>query len=108
MRVRTGKSFSRQFKRLIRKYPSLDDDVEAFVYDLLKAPLSGIPLGKNCYKHRLSLKSKGLGKSGAARLITCVKMIDGVLTLLSIYDKSESDTISKARLDDLLREEGLD
>jgi hypothetical protein len=35
-------------------------------------------------------------------------MIDGVLTLLSIYDKSESDTISKARLDDLLREEGLD
>ena len=64
-------------------------------------------MGRKCYKVRLPIASKGKGKSGRARVITYVKLTDELIVLLSIYDKSEEDTIDNARLDALLREEGL-
>jgi hypothetical protein len=59
-------------------------------------------LGKDCYKIRLSIKSKGKGKSGGARIITCVKVIDGNVYLITIYDKSEKESISNKELKELL------
>jgi hypothetical protein len=74
----------------------------------LNNPFQGVSLGQGCYKIRLSIGSKGQGKSGSARVITLVKLQNNRITLLSIYDKAEYDTITKARLDDLIKEEGLD
>jgi hypothetical protein len=59
-------------------------------------------LGKDCYKIRLAIASKNKGKSGGARVITLVKIIDELVTLLFIYDKSEQEDISNAELQDLL------
>ena len=50
-------------------------------------------MGKDCYKVRMSIESKNKGKSGGARVITCVKIIDEVVYLLAIYDKSERSTL---------------
>jgi hypothetical protein len=74
---------------------------------LLADPRTGEPLGRDCYKVRVRIEAKGKGKSGGARAITCVKIIGEQIILLTIYDKSEQDSISDKERDDLLRENGL-
>jgi len=68
--VKTISVFERQFKKLAKKYRSLKTDLESLVADLEKEPSIGTPLGKNCFKVRLSITSKNKGKSGGARVIT--------------------------------------
>jgi hypothetical protein len=46
----------------------------------------------------LAIKSKGKGKSGGARVITYVQVINKTIFLLSIYDKSEKENISDKEL----------
>lgn len=64
------------------------------VASLLKDPRQGVEVYKNCYKVRFLIKSKGKGKSGGGRLITCVKVVQEKIYLLSVFDKSEKDTIT--------------
>jgi len=94
-------NFTRELKQLKKKYPSILQDVGKLVADLSERPLQGTPLGGNCYKIRLAISSKGQGKSGGARVITCVAVMQDKLTLLAIYDKSEQETISDERLKEL-------
>lgn len=65
---------------------------------LIKDPASCKPLGNNCFKIRMAISSKNKGKSGGARVITYVKIVDEIVYLLSIYDKSDIDTISDGEL----------
>lgn len=55
----------------------------------------------------MSIAAKNKGKSGGARVITCVKVVGETVYLLTIYDKSEQESISDNERDDLLRENGL-
>lgn len=66
--------------------------------------MQGISLGLGCYKLRLSIKSKGKGKSGGARVITHVKVIEKSVTILSIYDKSEQESLHFAELKRIVSE----
>jgi hypothetical protein len=52
----------------------------------------------DCYKIRLLIKSKGKGKSGGGRLITCVRFYKSTVFLLAVYDKSEFESISLKEL----------
>lgn len=63
----------------------------------------GTPLGNECYKIRLAIRSKGQGKSGGARVITHVWVSETTVFLLSIYDKSEAETISDKDLKERLK-----
>jgi hypothetical protein len=58
---------------------------------LKKNPEQGTNLGNNCFKIRLSVASKGKGKSGGARVITNIVISDDTVYLLTIYDKSEKE-----------------
>ena len=69
-----------------------------------KNPKSGTYLGNNCYKVRMAISSKGKGKSGGARVITFVKVVNEVVYLASIYDKSEKSDISVEELNSLFGE----
>ena len=62
--------FDRQFKRLVKKLPSLKKELKELSDSLEQNPAQGTPIGKNCYKIRLAIASKGKGKSGGARVIT--------------------------------------
>ncbi|WP_262489446.1 type II toxin-antitoxin system RelE/ParE family toxin [Hymenobacter sp. IS2118] len=64
-------------------------------------------LGRDCFKVHMRIKSKNTGKSGGARVITCVKIVGKKIYLLTIYGKSEQDSISDKERDELLRENGL-
>jgi mRNA-degrading endonuclease RelE of RelBE toxin-antitoxin system len=105
--VETGRHFEREIKRLKKRYASLPNDFAVLLDQLEAEGTVGIPLGRNCYKIRLAIASKGKGKSGGARVITYVRVLAGVVTLLSIYDKSESDTLRDTERDALLKENGL-
>jgi hypothetical protein len=61
------KFFQKSFKALLKKYPSLTGDFEELLNRLDTLPQIGTPLGNDCFKIRLAIKSKGRGKSSGAR-----------------------------------------
>lgn len=95
--------FDKQLKRLSKKYPSLKSDFAALVDDLANKPRQGTPLGKSCFKIRMSISSKGKGKSGGARIITNIVVTQNTVFLLAIYDKSNKETITDMELKELLK-----
>ncbi|MEO6283568.1 MAG: type II toxin-antitoxin system RelE/ParE family toxin [Dyadobacter sp.] len=94
--------FKKELKRLAKKYASLREDVFELGESLADNPVQGTPIGKDCFKIRLAIKSKGRGKSGGARVITCVFTLQEKVVLLSIYDKSGKENINAKELNDLL------
>ena len=100
--------FDKNYKRLERKYPSLKEDFGKLALSLIDNPNQGIVMADNFRKIRLSIKSKGKGKSGGARIITinCLSSDnDGIITLLSIYDKSDMDSITIKELREIWENE---
>ena len=60
-------SFSRDAKRLSKKYASLKGELQTLQSELLQNPRLGTLIRENTYKIRLAVKSKGKGKSGGWR-----------------------------------------
>ena len=93
--------FERKYKRFSKKFPSLSSELEDLEQELLSNPKLGEPLGANLYKIRLASQDKGKGKSGGFRVITYLvqELKDSYeIFLITIIDKSEESTISKAAL----------
>jgi len=95
--------FSREIKKLAKKYPSLKNGFADLIDSLKTKPKQGVSLGNNCYKIRLAISSKGKGKSGGSRVMTHLKISKTTIYLLSIYDKSEKENISDTELKELLK-----
>jgi hypothetical protein len=93
--------FDKQVKRLAKKYPSLKHDLVQLVEKLSAEPKQGKALGNNFYKVRLAIASKGKGKSGSARVITYIKIIETTVYMTSIYDKSEKESITDNELEQI-------
>ncbi len=94
--------FDHQLKRLVKKFPSLKTEFANLVESLEKDPTQGKAIGNHCYKIRLAIKSKGKGKSGGARVITHIQVVETTVFLLAIYDKSEQQDISDKEIAFLL------
>lgn len=101
--VKTIAVFEKQAKRLIKKYASLKTELMELVQELKENPKQGTAIGKNCFKIRIAIASKGKGKSGGARVITNFMVADTAVYLLSIYDKSEQGNLINKELDELLK-----
>lgn len=96
-------NFKRELKKIAKKYPSFKDDL-ANLFEMLKdEPIQGKALGNNCYKIRLAITSKSKGKSGGARIITYLQILQNTIYLLSIYDKSEKENIPDKEIKALLK-----
>ena len=99
-------AFVRNMKRLAKKYKSFLSDLARFRKDLIENPAMGVDLGNGVRKIRMAVKSKGKGKSGGVRVITfnvIINETDAKITLLTVYDKSEQETISDKEIRILLR-----
>jgi mRNA-degrading endonuclease RelE of RelBE toxin-antitoxin system len=112
--VKITKSFKTAAKPLLKKYQSLSKDLLTLEKDLLLTPRLGTSLGKDTYKIRLKIASKGKGKSGGARVISLVEttivgyaeiISDEEITvnLITIYDKGDVNNISDKELKDLIQ-----
>jgi len=95
--------FERELKRLAKKFPSLKSDFPPLLTSLKEKPGQGTPLGNDCYKIRIAITSKGKGKSGGARVITCFKIVSETVFLLTIFDKSEQENIPDKEIKELLK-----
>jgi mRNA-degrading endonuclease RelE of RelBE toxin-antitoxin system len=102
--IETIPYFDKQAKKLAKKHKSLKQDLKALFESLEINPNQGIKLTENTYKIRLAIKSKAKGKSGGARVITHIKIIEETVYLLSIFDKSSTDSISNDAIIELLKE----
>lgn len=101
--VETIPVFEKQVKRLIRKYPSLKQELFTVVAQLQDNPFLGISLGNSCYKIRIAIASKGKGKRGGARIVTHIVVSTTTVYLLNIFDKSKKETLTDSELEQLLQ-----
>ena len=74
------------------------------IEELENNPRKGTSLGNHCFKIRLSVASKGRGKSGGARVITHFYIENDTVFLLAIYDKGQRTDISDEEIKDLMTE----
>ena len=96
-------SFKSEAKKLIKRYASLSKELIVLEAQLQENPTKGTPLGNDVYKIRISIASKNKGKSGGARIISYVKVIEANVYLITIYNKGEKDFISDKEIDRLLK-----
>ena len=96
-------NFKNEAKKLIKKYASLRTEIIELGKELAENPTSGTPLGNDVYKIRLAIASKNKGKSGGARIISFVKIIDETVYFLSIYNKGNKDSISDKEIEELIK-----
>lgn len=97
-------------KRLAKRYKSLKQDLEDLGRDLLLNPEQGVSLGNNLRKVRMAITSKNKGKSGGARVITYTVIlteIDSEIKLLTIYDKSECESLTDKEIQDILKQNDI-
>lgn len=100
--IETFDHFDKQAKRLQKKFKSLNRELAALGEKLCVTPKQGKSLGSGLYKIRLASASKGKGKSGGFRVVTYyIEQVgdEEIVYLVTIYDKSEQENITK---DDLL------
>ena len=102
-KVLLTQNFKKEAKSLIKKYASIREELAKLGENLAENPTSGTPLGKDCYKVRLAIKSKNKGKSGGARVITYVISSEKEVVLLTIYDKNIKADLRPSELDYLLK-----
>ena len=102
--VELSDNFKKEAKRLAKKYRSLKSEIADLIAELETNPTKGTPLGNDIYKIRFAIASKGKGKSGGARVMTLVKVIDTMVILFSIYNKAEKDSISDKEIQALIND----
>ena len=102
-RVIPVEKFKKEAKRLVKKYPSLKNELNELSSLLQENPTAGTSLGNNSYKIRIAIKSKGTGKSGGARVITYVVIENKEVYLLTIYDKTDLDSVDDATLRKIIK-----
>lgn len=85
-------SFKKDLKQIAKKHRSILKDIGLLINELAKNPTKGAHLGQGIYKIRLSITGTTKGKSGGARVITYVKIINKTVILAEIYLKSDFDT----------------
>lgn len=109
--IQTTSYFDTEAKRLAKRHRSFIDDLQDFQEELLKNPYQGTELSPGIRKIRLTIDSKGRGKSGGARVITFTYLVDekdGVVILLLLYDKADASSIKMNVVRKIIKDLGLD
>ena len=89
--IQTTSYFDTEARRLAKRHRSFASDLTDFRDSILKNPYQGTELSPGIRKVRMTIASKGRGKSGGARVITFTYLVnekDGVVILLLLYDKA--------------------
>lgn len=106
MKIAIYSAFSKEQKHLRKRYKNINKDIIKLINELQENPLLGTDLGNGIRKIRMKISDKGKGKSGGARVITCIVDIDEntrEVGLHYIYDKSERESISDKELNEIIK-----
>ncbi len=105
--VKTLAHFDREVKRIAKKHKGIKADIEKLIDNLEINPTLGADLGQNIYKIRLAISGTNKGKSGGARVITYVVVVNKTVFLTEIYLKNEQDTVDTGLIIQRLKDDGL-
>jgi len=103
-KIYTIPRFEKDVKRLQKRFPNIKSDLLKFINELSLNPKLGINLGENIFKVRIPNSSIPTDKSGGFRVITYYKQND-ILYLVTIYSKTEQDTILTKKLKEIIQKE---
>ncbi|MBD5322401.1 MAG: type II toxin-antitoxin system RelE/ParE family toxin [Duncaniella sp.] len=104
--VTTTAEFESQAKAIQKRHRSFKDDLKTFVLSIMQNPFQGVDLGCGIRKIRMSIKSKGRGKSGGARVITYTVVtaeMEGRVYLMNVYDKADFSSVELSIIKDMIR-----
>ena len=107
--VRLTTSFKRTIKKLKRRYPHIQADVQIGVEVLLQAPRLGVIIKGSGGIRKLRLRNRDAkrGKSGGYRLLYYFEdEPTQTIYLLLLYSKSERQSVTGRELQELLIELG--
>jgi len=107
LKIQTLNSFTKDVKRLFKKYKQLPNDLKLLKKELTQNPKSEIELGNRCYKIRLANSSIPTGKSGGFRIIYYYIDAEHNLYLMSMYSKNELENIDDKTILNILEENNL-
>ena len=96
-------NFKKEAKKLIKKFPSLKQELADLFTTLERNPTIGTSLGNDIYKIRLAISSKNKGKSGGARVLSFVKITETTVLLFSIYNKGDIDNLTDKEIKRLIK-----
>ena len=100
--VKAVDNFTKDVKKLFKKYRSIKSDILELI-ERLEDYTIGIDLGSNLYKIRVKNSDVG-GKSGGYRVIYYTRLTNGSIYLLTIYSKSQKESINVKSLKPLIDE----
>jgi mRNA-degrading endonuclease RelE of RelBE toxin-antitoxin system len=95
--------FIKEARKLKNRYPDIKKSFNTLKKDLKVNPIGRAEahIGKDCYKVRMEIEGKHAGRSYGAKVIIYVKVINKIVYLLSVYDKSDKQDLDVA-LEELL------
>lgn len=99
--------FKKELKRISKKHRGILSDIAELSAQLKANPTMGIDLGQNLYKIRMAISETNKGKSGGARVITYVLLLEEMVYLSEIFLKNEHDTVDVDKVIQRLKDEGL-
>ena len=100
--VKYTANFLKETKKLAKRFKLLKNDLKKAVKEIEDGNI-GTHLGYDLYKKRVANSSTQTGKSGGFRIILYQK-IENKIFLISIYSKTDKETISDKELKDLIKE----
>lgn len=102
MIVKYSDTFLKEAKKLSKKFKLLKSDLKKAVEEIDSKNDLGVYLGFNLFKKRVKNSSIPTGKSGGFRIII-YQQIEDTIILISIYSKTEKETLSDDELRHILK-----
>ncbi|PED94921.1 MULTISPECIES: type II toxin-antitoxin system RelE/ParE family toxin [Bacillus cereus group] len=107
--IATTPDFEREYYKLKKKYPKIDDDFEDFLDEIeenndLGDDIAGVIRdGNKIFKKRMKNTSAKKGLSGGFRVIEYLVTGENVVFLLDIYSKSNQEDISNKEIQRMIK-----
>lgn len=102
MNIEYTDNFLKEAKQLSKKFKLLKQDLKEIIQDITINKDFGTDLGSNLYKKRLKNSSIPTGKSGGFRVIIYYQ-VENSIVLISIYSKTQKDSISDEEIEDIIK-----
>lgn len=106
LKIIPTESFKREVKKLKKKYPRITESLKELDQDIMKGDF-GVSIGKEVYKKRVRNFDIQKGKSGGFRVIGYNDLAMEKFYLLTMYSKSDKETIYDIEIVDLLKKIGV-
>jgi len=106
LKIIPTESFKKEVKRLKKKNPRIIESLKE-LNQALQNNEFGVPIGKGVYKKRVKNLDLQKGKRAGFRVIGYKDVEMGKFYLLTIYSKSEKETVDEKEIIELLKTIGV-